>query len=452
MRSIITFQDFDAASDSKKKDMILRLVNLHESSDLVKTAKVADEYDAQRNVTINRYVQTIMSLSGEPLLDFTASNAKIASNFFNRLNTQRCMYSLGAGVSFVGPNGTDDAVKDAMGRSFDEIIQDAAYYALIHGISFVFWNLDHVVCFPVTEFAPIWDEFDGTLRAGVRYWRLAYDMPMTLVLYEEDGYTTYRSDTGSKIVEVEPKKAYVREIAYTDADDYATVVGERNYGSLPIVPMYGSRLKQSTIVGMREAIDSFDLIRSGFANDLTDVSQIYWIVENCGGMTDLDLQRFRDRLKITHIANADTSDGGKVVPYQQDVPYQARMAYLDHIRQGIYEDFGALDVHTVEAGATNDHIDAAYQPLDENAADFERQVTECIMQIMRLNGTEGKPVYTRTRISNHKEQVEVVSMEAQWLDEETILRKLPNITPQEASEIIQRNEADGITRLTGGAE
>ena len=48
------------------------------------------------------------------------------------------------------------------------------------------------------------------------------------------------------------------------------VVGEENYSALPIVPLWGSRLKQSTLVGNRQAIDSYDLVYSGFADDLRD--------------------------------------------------------------------------------------------------------------------------------------------------------------------------------------
>ena len=122
----------------------------------------------------------------------------------------------------------------------------------------------------------------------------------------------------------------------------------------------------------------------------------------------------------------------------QEVPYQARQQYLDGIRAGIYEDFGGLDVHAVAAGATNDHIDAAYQPLDENASDFEWQVSEFIQRVLSLIGIEDTPVFNRTRISNQAEQAQIVAQEAQWLDTETILKKLPNIQPSEVQGILAR--------------
>ena len=64
------------------------------------------------------------------------------------------------------------------------------------------------------------------------------------------------------------------------------------------------------------------------------------------------------------------------------------------------------------------------------------------MDILALQGIEDTPVFTRTRISNTKEQVETVCLEAEWLDDETILRKLPNITPDERAKILERKQRE----------
>ena len=165
------------------------------------------------------------------------------------------------------------------------------------------------------------------------------------------------------------------------------------------------------------------------------------------GMTAAELARFRDRLKIEHIAVADTENSA-VTPYTQDIPFQARQAYLDSIRAGIYEDFGGLDVHTIAAGSTNDHIDAAYQPLDENADDFEYQIIKFVQQVLALMGIEDTPVFKRNRISNQMEQAQIVTMEAQWLDDETVLQKLPNITVDEIPGILQRKGLENQDRFT----
>lgn len=452
---MLTWQDFK--SETNVLGFISKAINQHVNSEMYKTAVTADKYDRQQNETIYNYVRVMLTSTGTAVQDYTAANNRIASNFFHRLNTQRCMYSLGNGISFSehkekrvvdGVEQTVDLTDEMLGPKFDTALKDAAYKALIHGVSFGFWNLDTLYVFPLTEFVPLWDEDTGVLMGGIRFWQLDKDKPMTAILYEKEGYTKFRGGRNKgnlNFEQVEERQPYKQNYIYTEAGG-EEVVGGENYGSLPIVPLWGSRLHQSTLVGLQRSIDSFDLIRSGFANDLTDCAQIYWILSNCGGMSDAELARFRDRLKIQHIAVADT-DESAVTPYTQEIPFQARKEYLDHIRVGIYEDFGGLDVHTVAAGATNDHIDAAYQPMDEEADDFEYQIIEFVQQILALVGVEDTPVFKRNRISNQREQVDIVMLEAQYLDEETLLQKLPNITVDEIPGILARKDMENVGRF-----
>ena len=448
---MITFQDFEQAQN--KREFVFNAIARHQCSAEYEIALTANLYDRQKNKTINDYVRTIYTISGAEIEDFTATNSKIASNFFHRLNTQRCTYSLGNGISFA--NDDDNVLKKKLGDKFDSRLYDVGYYALIHGVAFGFWNGEKLHVFELTEFVPLWDENDGTLKAGIRFWRIDPSKPMIAVLYEIDGYTKFkRTQDGDdyKFSTAESKQPYKITVRQNPAGD-VEVIGEENYSTLPIVPLYGSRLKQSTLVGMQSAIDSFDLIRSGFANDLSDCTQIYWLIENAGGMDNDDLARFRDKLKLQHIAEVDTNDGTKVTPYTQEIPYQARQSYLKDIRTGIYEDFGGLDVHQVDASSTNDHLEAAYQPMDENADDFEYQLIEFIQQILVIAGLPlDMPVFKRNRISNTKEQVDMVMLEAAYLDEQTILKKLPNITPDEVKEIMNRMQQEDQNRLGGGKE
>ena len=98
---MITYQDFiKEVSENGYKVAITNAVNDWKNGRIYKTAVIADKYDRQENDTIMNYVKKLFSLTGMEIQDFTASNNKIASNFFHRLNTQRNTYSLGNGVTF----------------------------------------------------------------------------------------------------------------------------------------------------------------------------------------------------------------------------------------------------------------------------------------------------------------------------------------------------------------
>ena len=463
---MLTYQDYErAVAVGQVRDFIARAIAAHMTSEAYITAIDADLYDRSKNVTINNYTRMIQQRTKNPLVDITAANNRIASNFFHRLNTQRCAYSLGNGVTFTQKEARNengrivqiDVIKEQLGYRFDADLYHWAYKALIHGVAFGFWNLDRLYVFPLTEFAPLWDENDGTLRAGIRFWRLDRDKPAVVVLYTEEGYTVYKSRGGDNsfadIAEAEPMRPYKLIYAQTPADG-ARIVDAENYGRLPIVPMWGSRLKQSTLVGMREQIDAYDLIQSGFANDLSDCAKIYWIIQNCGGMKDEDLQDFLDRIHTNHIASVDTRgfDGdarSNLTPYTQDVPYSATDVFLQGMRASIYEAFGALDVHGIAASSTNDHIDAAYQPMDEEADDFEYQVIEAVQQVLRLIGIEDTPQFKRNRISNVKEMTDAVMSAANLLGQRKALEKLPFVTVDEVDEIMDDEYANGQSRLMG---
>lgn len=440
-----TFQDFkkDTASAGVAA-AVARAISYHITSDMYKVAIDADNYDAQKNTTINEYAKMLYTSDGRRIIDKTASNSRLCSNFFRRLNTQRVTYSLGNGVQFA-----TDGLKEKLGHNFDTKLKNAAYCACIHGVSFLFWNFDHMHVFKFTEFVPLLDEETGALMAGVRFWRVAPEKPSQAVLYELDGYTVFTGASGyTDFRTKEEKRAYIQTLAKAPADRDADVIGEANYNGLPIVPLYGSRLKQSTLVGMKAQIDAYDLIRSGFANDLNDCSEIYWIIGGAGGMMESDLAEFRQRLKLDHIASIPDVDDVSVTPYTQEVPYNSRQAFLNDLRAGIYEDFGGLDVHTVAAGATNDHIDAAYQPLDENADDFEYEVIEAVQAMLKLLGVDDTPVFKRNRISNERETAETVLLAANYLDDETVLQLLPFVSPDMIASIMEKKDVEEAARIT----
>ena len=220
-----TYQDFIKATD--RIEFLRQAINEHRASDDYKIAAAADLYDKQQNVTINKTVKKIFNNNGVAIPDPTASNNRIASNFLHRLLTQRVTYSLGNGVTFndnkredIGADGmtvTIDGTREKLGNDFDTDMYQIAYEGEKAGKSYALLNYDSMDgytlhLFKLTEFVPLLDEYDGTLKAGIRFWSLNWnDKPVTVVLYEEDGYTTYQTRPKSKgldLIELEPKRAY----------------------------------------------------------------------------------------------------------------------------------------------------------------------------------------------------------------------------------------------------
>lgn len=458
-----TYQDFEKATNVG--EFIAKAIQQHMAGEEWKTARDADLYDRQRNVTINRLVKTYADKArGTTTAPNDERDMCIASNWFNRFNVQRCSYLLGNGVSFtrrekrVNDDGVlvnVDITKEALGKKFDGVLFRWGYNALIHGVCFGMWTGEELRVFPLTQFVPLWDEDTGALRAGIRFWRLAPDKPMRVELYTEQGYTVWQSAEGSTgtilTTDDEAPRPY-QEVVYITEHDGVIAVEPMTTSTLPIVPMWGSYKHQSTLVGFRDNIDAYDLIKSGFANDQRDCAKIYWLIENCGGMTRQDMDDFLDDIRYRHIAKVDsesfTGDARAALsPYTVDVPYQGNEAVLDRLSKDMFRDFGAVDTSTIPAGATNDQIESAFQPLDEEADMFETQIIESVQQLLAQMDIEDTPQFKRNRTTNVNETVDAVMKCNAYLDAEAVLDHIPFITVDEKDSILQRMDVQNAARL-----
>ena len=266
-----TYQDLLAVGESEKErmDFCIQAIQRHTASEPYKTALIAREYDKQKNVTITQYQKLLYTISGQAVPDNYSANHKCASNFFHRFVLQQNQYLLSNGIAF-----EDESVKEALGGDkFDIQLKKAGREALIAGVSFGFFNLNSVTVFKLEEFAPLIDEEDGAYKAGIRFWQVAPEKPLRFTLYEMDGYTEYIRRQGEAPEVLKEKRPYIITVQ-TEGTEEGEIIAGRNYPSFPIVPLWPNSNHQSMIVGMRENIDCYDLIKSGFANDLDDASML----------------------------------------------------------------------------------------------------------------------------------------------------------------------------------
>lgn len=384
-------------------------------------------------MTILQYQKVLYTLSGQKVPDNFSANYKLCSNFFNRFVTQENQYLLGNGVTL-----ENDANKAKLGRDFDQRVQEAGRNALVQGVGFGFWNFDHLEAFKFTEFVPLRDEETGALMSGIRFWQIAPDKPLRVTLFELDGFTEYIKRKSEDMVVLSEKRAY-RQAEVSSKMDGAVVYDLGNYPGFPVVPLWGNPHHQSELVGLRESIDCYDLIKSGFANDLDDASMIYWTLQNSGGMDDVSLAQFVERMKVVKAATME--DGVTAEAHTIEVPYQSRVAYLERLEQDMYRDAQILDVGGLSAASkTATEINASYQPMDSKVDQYEYCVLDFLQGIFAVAGIEDNPTFKRSKITNQLEQTQMVLMAAQYLDDETILRKMPWMTPEEVQDALDRRD------------
>lgn len=440
-----TYQDFlevAEKSDRDRMEFVLAAINDHKNSDLYQQAKIAREYDEHRNVTIITVQKLLYTLSGKAIPDNYSANYKLRSAFFPIFMRQETQYLLSNGVILKNAEN-----KKRLGKKFDNQIQDLARSALVGGVAYGFWNLDHLEVFTALEFVPLLDEENGSLRAGIRFWQVAANKPLRATLYEPDGFTQFIRRSGKEMEILAPKRGYISVEASSEVDG-TEILEYQNYPGFPIIPMYGNRARQSELVGQREAIDCYDLIKSGFADTVDDASIIYWTISNAGGMDEIDMARFKETMRRIGVGLVD-DDGAKAEAHTLTIPVEAREALLSRLSDDLYRDFQMLDTTKIQGGQkTATEITAAYQQMDNKVDEFEYCVGDFLYQLFALIGIDDEPTFTRSKIVNQLEQTQMVLLAASYLDDETILSKLPWLTQEEIANILKRKSAEELERYS----
>jgi SPP1 family phage portal protein len=442
------FQDLEKAGqdEAARMSFIQSAITEHKASREYTTALTARMYYDGENPTINRYEKLVYDSLGKAHRDIWTANHKIASRFFGFAVDQLTSYLLGNGVTF-----DDEATKGKLGADFDKQVMDAAREAQIGGQAFGFFNVDHVEVFGEDEFAPLYDERTSALRAGIRFWQLASDKPECATLYEQDGYTEYIKPTNEGWQVEQEKQAYKLTVISSPADGREIVDG-RNYDGFPIVPLYNNDKHKSEIVGRQNTIDALDLITSNMVNNVDEGNLIYWVLQNCDGMDELDDAEFIRQLKQTHVAHAGNSGGaGSVQAQTVEAPFTGSETTAQRIKKQLYEDFQALDIEALTASnQTATAIKLAYARLDLKADKFEAQVTDWILGLLKLAGVDDKPTYTRNRVINTQDEIQTLLQAAQYLTDDYITRKVLTILgdADKADDMLEEKSAEDLERFS----
>lgn len=427
-------------------EFIYHAIQDYRGSETYIIAVDAEMYYKHLNPTIMRAQKFVYNIMGKAVPDIWSANNKIPCRYYFYFVTQAIQFLLGNGVAF-----NEDDTKEKLGKDFDSVIQKAATNAMNGGVSYCFWNNDHLEQFSATEFVPLYDEETGALMAGIRWWQIDATKPLRCTLYELDGYTEYIRHKEKPMEVLQKKRSYKQIVAKSEASGVEIYDGG-NYPSFPIVPFYNIN-KQSELIGNKETLDAYDLMASALINNVSDADVIYWVIKNAGGMDDLDDQRFVERLKTLRVVHLEGEE--EVDAHTVNVPFQASQTALEQLRGQLFDDFMALDVKEIASGATTaTQIKAAYEPLNAKMDMFEYQVTDCINAILALIGIDDDPTYTRSMIINQQEMVQTLIMASEYLSQEYITGKVLEVFGDidKRDEVMNDLMQDDMDRYSGEDE
>jgi len=444
-----TYQDWLTVADKDERtrmQFIHQLITEHKASAKYRQAKDGEAYYSGQNTTIKRYQNFIYNKFGQAVPDMISANHKMATRFFYRSVMQANSVLLGNGINWKNGLGGE-----ALGSDFDRVVMKAGRLAQVEGESFGFFNNGKVEVYGYTEYAPLYDEEDGYLKAGARFWQIDSDKPLRVTMMELDGYTEYQYDKDhpNGFVRTE-KRPYIiiKEITPALGEE---IGGYENYPTFPVVPCWANEFKKSELLPIRSTIDAYDLLSAKYANTLDDAALIYWTITNSGGMDDASLAEFLDKMRKLHAANLDGDQ--TVEPNTVDVPSDSLESILDRLEKQLYKDSMSLNVNDLASGAiTATQIEAAYEPLNEKLDGYEAEITDFIRRLLVVAGVEDEPTYTRSIMVNQTEMITAVMNSALVLDEDYMTEKIMTILgdKDKIQDVLDRRAETNVNRMMNG--
>lgn len=419
MLTIQELQKEMTTEDNLLQYLLGKIANFQQSVEY-KLALDNTTYYNGENVDINRYEKIVYDVAGKAHKDMWTANHKLASSFFGRVVDQDVSYLLGNGINF-----TNKSTKDKLGGTeFDFRVQDVVREAETTGKAYGFWNNGELLMYKYTEFLPFYDEITGVLSAGVYFYRLSSETPLVGYFFEKDGYRQFISPKDSNSYFSTQKRGYKETVAISPAFG-VEVVGYDNYSELPIIEFLWNGKGKSELTGKRNTINALDLCESQMVNNVDEGNLIYWVLTNYGGMDDMDLAEFKERIKTLGVAQVNGQDAS-VSSHTLEAPFEGNQAAIDMLYKKLYTDFSGFDSTAVSASnQTATAIQATYVPLDLKADKIERYVTKFILQIMKLAGIkDDEPTYTRNKLINQLEEIQKLAAAAPWTGDEYTTRKI----------------------------
>jgi len=443
---VYTFQDLQNCGDDEIRRIafVESAIANHISSEQYRVAKKARAYYEHRNPDILLVEKVIYDFLGMPHPDNVTPNHKLLNAYYPLIIDTGAAHLLANGVSFKNPQ-----VKERLGRNFDGTLRKIFIDARNSGVSYGYFDGENLIHFPFEQFAALPDEYTGTIRAGIRFWRIDPKKPMTAVLYEEDGFTVYAQVEGNALVLQQEKRAYTTQRVSSEVQGvYSEDMGEASV--LPIYPLYNI-LKQSAITGNISTLTAIDLVNSQLINNISEGDLIYWVLQGYGGMDDIDDANFLSHLLKNHVAHTN-NEGEKIEPHQITVQFQANENGAVRLKQMLFDNMRGVMTEQLNAGnLTATAINSAYTNQRLNSTLLEYEVIEFLYGIFKIAGIPDTETFSFQYYEtiNASENINNVIAAAQFLGETVSTRLLATYlgVVDDIEEIEREKAATDLARL-----
>ena len=424
------------SNDSKRRELILQEKQYYENdNDIRKKGVVAESTDPLRN-----------------------ADNRISHNFHQLITDEKDAYMFTNEVLFdVADEKDNKTIKEVLGDDFKSESVYLAENATNNRVAWLHYWIDddtNKFLFATVETEQCIPIFDGGLKKKLKGMYRYYP-----IIEEDDNgkekyfvIFEYWTDLGYEKYKFRGKLDGT-SLTFVESEEF-----DHDLEAVPFIEFKNNRHMTSDLHKYKDQIDLYDRVISGYANDLDDIQQLIYILENYGGT---DLQSFlKDLKRYKAIKTQSTATGtkGGVSTLSIDIPVEARNSILEILKKQIYESGQALQQDNEDFGnASGVALKFFYRKLELKAGltqtEFEKGFAKLVRAIMRFKGIKDWDTraiiqtWTRNMISNDYEDAQIAQMSENVISEETIVKNHPWVeNPQDELDNLKEQREENIKR------
>ena len=234
---------------------------------------------------------------------------------------------------------------------------------------------------------------------------------------------------------------------YTDtADEGSDYLCSITYGvynrEAYILEIIYTQKPMNDLTDIKELIDAYDKVFSGFLNDLEDIQELIFIITNYGGESDNALQILQEMKskKVINVESDGADDKSGISTLAIEIPVEARKEMLTITRKAIFEQGMGIDPDPQNFGNSSGvALKFLYSLLELKTGfmetEFRISFNRLIRAILRFYGKTAKMLdqrWTRTSVVNEAERADIAQKSKNVISDETIVRNHPWVENSES--------------------
>lgn len=394
---------------------------------------------------------------------------RVPSNFHKLLVNQKASYIFAAPPLFdVGDDGDNEIIKDTLGDSFRKKCKTLCVQASNCSVAWLhYWknekNEFKYAVIDARQIIPVWTKnLERELMAVLRmYQDIDEESGDECIVYEiwtDKECSAFKRKIDADYEMIQTYEKYVTIDVDTGISENTNIY-THDFGEVPFIFFNNNDEMQNDLEDIKELIDSYDKVFSGFVNDLEDIQELIFILTNYGGENGddaLEILKEMKHKKLIQIDSDGPDDKSGVSTLSIEIPVEARKEMLTITRKSIFEQGMGIDPDPQNFGNSSGvALGYLYSLLELKAGmtetEFALSFSHLVKAILKFHHKSAKTIkqtWTRTSVNNDAELAEIALKSKGVISQKTIVSHHPWVDdPEKEMKLLEEEEAKELPQF-----